>query len=490
MAIIIRADASAETGGGHVLRCLAIAQARREASERVVYVTATLSDALQKRLRDAGAEVRTTTAKAGSSADIGETRRAIEAQDTDLVVLDGYAFGVDFEAGVSAGARTVMVIDDFPRSHSEAVDTVVNPNVHAAELAYPVTNGNRLLLGPRYALLRSEFQAWATWERPPPRRPRRILVAFGGADYRNATRDALQALASVATAAEIHVLIGPESPYIEPTRALAHDLGATAVVDGDVPAEMAWADWVVLPPSTIALEALFMRLPFVAVVTADNQMPSANWLERHGVAPVLRPFSGREPEARAAWNALATVAAGVLSAPGGAADSTERLVDGCGVARVLAASATPGLTLHRARDTDARMLWEWANDPETRAASFTPEPIAWETHVDWMQRTLNDPTRVLCIARTRDGTAVGQVRFDVRLRTATMSVSVAPSRRGNGEGTALIATAASWALQDLDIDTIVARVKRANVASLRAFEAAGFVRTPASRGPLTLRKSR
>ena len=123
---------------------------------------------------------------------------------------------------------------------------------------------------------------------------------------------------------------------------------------------------------------------------------------------------------------------------------------------------------------DARMLLEWANDPVTRQASFNTEPIAWETHVAWLQRRLNDEQCAFYIAE--DGTqAVGTVRFDLReAAVAEISLSLAPSARGRGLGPKLIRMGTFAVLDEGFCDEVRGRVKHTNTPSLRAFERAGF----------------
>jgi len=53
------------------------------------------------------------------------------------------------------------------------------------------------------------------------------------------------------------------------------------------------------------------------------------------------------------------------------------------------------LTLREARPSDAELLWRWANDPETRANSFSRAAISYADHVAWLERRLaSDATRI------------------------------------------------------------------------------------------------
>jgi RimJ/RimL family protein N-acetyltransferase len=134
------------------------------------------------------------------------------------------------------------------------------------------------------------------------------------------------------------------------------------------------------------------------------------------------------------------------------------------------------LELHAVEEKHAELLLRWRNDDGTRRRSLSPEPVLWESHVDWLREKLADDDAVLFLG-TLDGSAVGHVRVDrTTPRSGEISVVVAPEARGRGVGRELIATGSVEAARALELEKIVAIVKPDNVASLRAFEHAGYAR--------------
>jgi RimJ/RimL family protein N-acetyltransferase len=169
---------------------------------------------------------------------------------------------------------------------------------------------------------------------------------------------------------------------------------------------------------------------------------------------------------------------------------SRELVDGNGARRVVSVlRGTEGVRLRRVRLEDRRILWEWANDPAVRASSFSPDPISWETHVAWFaekcsldkqaesaSETAQNKSEIW-IAEDAAGTAIGQVRFDIRPDgSCEVDVSVVPSMRGLGLASTLIQLGVQELRQKQPKVRVHALIKAANVASLKAFEQAGFRR--------------
>lgn len=114
---------------------------------------------------------------------------------------------------------------------------------------------------------------------------------------------------------------------------------------------------------------------------------------------------------------------------------------------------------------DAKMLFEWRNDPETRANSRKTAPVPWEEHCKWLRESLANPKRELLVAEI-DGVPVGRARID-RGEETEMSWTVAPDHRGKGVGKAMVAAACPPG-------PVVARIKPSNRASQAIAAHAGF----------------
>lgn len=328
------------------MRCLALAEVFiQEKGGHATFLMARPSEEFVARAADAGAEVRPLAAKPASSADGQETAELRRALGASWLVLDGYAFDGDFQATLVAGGQRVLALDDYGHAGHYSAALVLNPNPGADATLYgrhgPDT---RLLLGPRFALLRDEFRRWSSPRPAVPPRARRVLLTFGGGDPANVTMGVLDALAAVPGPLEVLLLVGAANPHEAALRAAAarspHSVGIEVNVR-DMARPLAWADLAVAAAGGTMLELARVATPQISIVLADNQAPGAAAMARAGVVVNL----GRHEDLNAAVIS-AEVAALVDDAPRRAELSRRGrdIADGRGAVRVLAAMRSPAAT--------------------------------------------------------------------------------------------------------------------------------------------------
>lgn len=141
------------------------------------------------------------------------------------------------------------------------------------------------------------------------------------------------------------------------------------------------------------------------------------------------------------------------------------------------------LTLRPASMADARRLFDWRNDPVTRAMAITTDPVPWDGHVRWLTATLDRADRQLLIGEGPQG-PVGTVRFDMG-DDIVVSITLAPDQRGRGLALPLLTAAIARLSPPANL---LAQVKPDNPASRRLFERAGFDETGTEAGLLTYRR--
>ncbi len=167
--LCVRADASVAMGTGHVMRCLALAQAWQDAGGDVVFAMAETGAAIQKRLQSEGLSIFPGESAPGSIEDAKEVVELARKQGARWIVVDGYQFGERYQRDLEQAGLKVLFVDDSGHATGYVADVVLNQNAHACAELYESRHAHtRLLLGPRHALLRREFRAVRDFQRRNP----------------------------------------------------------------------------------------------------------------------------------------------------------------------------------------------------------------------------------------------------------------------------------------------------------------------------------
>jgi UDP-2,4-diacetamido-2,4,6-trideoxy-beta-L-altropyranose hydrolase len=430
--------------------------------------------AVDVRLRNEACEIVKLDVAVGSTADVEQTTRLAGEHGASWIVVDGYAFGAEYQESLKRHGLKVLFIDDNGHALSYPADLVLNQNAHASENLY--TNrepATKLLLGPRYAMLRREFTAWRDWKRDIPQVARKVLVTMGGSDPDNVTERVIEAILSQSEM-KATVVVGGSNPHLPELRKRITDLRQNLQLVENVtnmPELIANSDLAISGAGTTTWEMCFMGLPAILIVLAGNQRFAAEELDRRGVAinlgaaeqiqcSTLSSHLPRLIDARETRKAMS--------------DRGRTLVDGYGAARVVRALLTNRLQIRRATAADCKLLWDLANDPTVRATAFSSAPILWADHISWFDAKMRDATCHILICEG-DGAFLGQARFDERPDgQGEIDVSVAREFRGEGVGGRLIAAAVREIFASSKVSCVHAYILPENIASQKAFETARF----------------
>lgn len=495
MRVEIRTDASPALGSGHVMRCLALADALAARGASVRFLTRELPAHLAGLLaRHGHAHVTLELAAPGEGEeapqaawpvarqeqDARATQAALAGDSPDWLVVDHYGLDARWEIALKASAKRLFAIDDLTRAH--ACDLLLDANHHVGARARyaQAAPGARLLLGPSYLLLRPEFaqarRAVAVRSGPV----RRLLVFLGGMDAGNATGRVLQAIGLLRDPPpELDVVVGAAHPALAEIQAFcaARPQFRCHVQTQDMAGLLAAADAAVGAGGGASWERCCLGVPTLALALAENQV--AVLAEAAAAGLVLLPDGGLPGPERIAVHLEALLHNEALrrrlSATGMAT------VDGRGTARVTAALLGAGIVMRPARPEDCDCLHPWRNAPAVRAASRTAGEITLAEHRRWFAAVLAAPDRLLLVGEDAQG-AVGVVRFDAAGGGAEAEVSIylAADRHGQGLGPGLLHAAETWlARHRPSVRVVHAEVLAGNTPSMALFEEAGYL--PASR---------
>ncbi|OHB66421.1 MAG: hypothetical protein A2V70_21235 [Planctomycetes bacterium RBG_13_63_9] len=322
--LILRADADARIGTGHVMRSLALAQAWQDMGGDAVLLTSACSPQLHARMHGEGIPCEHLASQPGTDDDARETSQLAGRRHAAWVVLDGYHFDASYQRAIKDAGLRLLAVDDCGHAERYWADLVLNQNLGAREGLYRSREPHtRLLLGSQYVLLRREFLQWQSWRRTTPKVARNVLVTLGGTDPDNATQKVIAALCAdvcpsgleavpqqlpspargrgVGVRARRHkdsksfldgrleavVVVGPGNPHCSALQQAVADAPLPIRIEDnvtDMARWMAWADLAIGAAGTTSWERAFMGLPSVTIVLADNQQAIAIAMADAGIS--------------------------------------------------------------------------------------------------------------------------------------------------------------------------------------------------------------
>jgi spore coat polysaccharide biosynthesis predicted glycosyltransferase SpsG/L-amino acid N-acyltransferase YncA len=450
-------------GAGHFMRGFALAQAWNDRSGRAVFVTAPLGAPLAELLeRESIAHVHAD----GRAAAIRAVEKVAGDGPITGLVVDGYDYGAPVERAVRPFAAATLAFDDGNETGAHAVDLLTDPAPGLSATTYaPHAPGAELLLGPRYAALRRA-------------RPDAVSTSPSGSSGSSRRRFTL--LAGGEPSVRVRAWFVAVADGL---RAAGFDVRAPGITDpryDDLSVETRATSVAIAAGGSTTLDLCALGVPTLVVVIADNQAALAAGLDAAGA---VRPLGRLEAVAPEDAVDAAVALADDHDAGRRLACRGRALVDGRGAGRLAVALRGAALRLEPARPGDARLVWEWTNDPETRAMSFETDEIAWPDHERWFATQLANPDARMFLAATAEGAPVGQVRFARDAAELVIGVSVAADQRGRGFAAPLINAGVARARRELARAPIVAYIRPENERSQRAFVDAGFVQQAESVGP-------
>lgn len=284
--ILFFADAGAGVGGGHVMRCLTLADALGRSGAVCAFAATPAASAVLDAF--AGEAVERLAIPAGEpGACVAAAAQQALAWRAHAAVLDHYGAGLDEEAALRAAVSRLLVIDDLRRPH--LCDLALDSNLGRAAADYP---GLDALCGPAFALVRPAFAALradSLARRARGGEVARILVSLGLTDLGGVTARVVRALLPQLGERALDVVVGGAAASLPLLRRLAErDRRLDLYVDTPDMAQLtARADLAIGAGGSSVWERCCLGLPTLTVVLADNQRANSEALVAAGAAAMV-----------------------------------------------------------------------------------------------------------------------------------------------------------------------------------------------------------
>ena len=297
MKIAFRVDASLQIGTGHVIRCLTLSDELTRQGYECRFVCREHPGHLGDLITSKGYslillpshidnEQGTMNSRSDNDGqwlgvswqeDASQTLNALRAWEPDWLVVDHYALDSKWEHALTNSVGSIMVIDDLgnrPHECSILLDQNVLDDTMIERYERLTSKDCTLLLGPKYALLRSEYAELA---KSLPKRDgviSRVLVFVGGSDPYHLTERYLKTLSdSEFTHLFVDVVIGNNHPAPRVVERLVEGRTRTRLYSGlpSLAALMVRADLMLGAGGATNWERMCLGLSSIVVSVAENQ---------------------------------------------------------------------------------------------------------------------------------------------------------------------------------------------------------------------------
>jgi UDP-2,4-diacetamido-2,4,6-trideoxy-beta-L-altropyranose hydrolase len=282
LSIAFLCNASSRIGGGHVMRCLTLAEELAGGRATVRFAVNQDAPLVVPSLERAGFSF-TTGRTLMEAAQIAGRQGSFNA-----VICDSYEIDAKIERSLRKLAAKVVAIDDLANRPHEC-DLLIDATYGRSAEDYRdfVPSGAVILAGACHALLRPEFAALrdeSLARRATGGPVERILVSLGLTDIGGITARVVAALVETELKAQIDVVIGPAAQSRTAVEAVAtRDSRVELHIDPpNMTRIVANADIAIGAGGTSSWERCCLGLPTVLVVLADNQRVIAEKLGEAG----------------------------------------------------------------------------------------------------------------------------------------------------------------------------------------------------------------
>ena len=300
--VAFRADVSMLIGTGHFMRCLTLADKLKQEGVHIRFISHHLPEYIHSILIENNYEfvllenisnskpldelAHSNWLGVSQEQDAIDSVHALSDINWDWLIVDHYALDSRWESKLRQSTKKILVIDDIAdRQHD--CDLLLDQNYYAdMDIRYTgkVPLNCRMLLGPKYALLRKEFKRLHNQVKPRIGTVKRILVFFGGIDAENFTGKIIDALSRIRISdLHVDVVIGAQHPYAETIQAECTRHKYICHVQTNNMAElMASADFAIGAGGSATWERCCLGVPALTLSIAQNQTEISKGLDKLG----------------------------------------------------------------------------------------------------------------------------------------------------------------------------------------------------------------
>ena len=467
--IIFRADSGPYIGMGHFTRMLALAEMLNEdfvcvfaTQHPTAYQTSEIKKVCDRWL------------------DLPEDNTHFEVflsflNGDEIIVLDNYYFNTDYQKAIKEKGCKLVCIDDMHDKHYVA-DVVINHAPIPKEL-FKSSVYSKLLIGFDYALLRPEFLNTQN-EKKKVTCLKKAFICIGGADIYDLSSKMLIDLAKLDQIETINIVVGNAYSFYNDIKEKAikysnkKEIGLYRNLnENEIIRQMQKSDFAIVPTSTILIEAISQNIPIITGYYVDNQKEFAKYLQGE-YESILVVGNLNKINIEQVHIDILKKKFNINNYP-----QINKMVKT--KYRKIFKLLESEFFVHcrEASIEDVDIYFTWVNNKAVRENAIHSKEITYEEHLKWFKAKLDNDDSMLFIFE-KNGTPIGQVRFDKSKSCFIIDYSIDEKFRGNGYGQLIIKMGLEKLInnkKNCENCNVKALVKKSNISSLRVFQNFGFV---------------
>lgn len=296
--VFFRADGNPQIASGHLMRCISIADACRDAGLEVHFLVSdkeSVSFFRDKLSADFPLTCLTIAAYDDPEKELPELLSLLmKVQDREpIFFLDSYFVTENYLTRIKSLAKVVYLDDlqlfDYPVDLLVNYDVIPDRSLPTYRSAY--RNADKMLLGAGYAPLRRQFQ---DREAPVRKKVSNILVTTGGGDHCHFCLHLIHYLSKMdywdkaaSFGITFRILVGYVNSDREALISLARIFPSLKLYESitDMASFMEECDLAISAAGTTLYELCALGLPSLSYTMADNQLSAANAFASEGMIP-------------------------------------------------------------------------------------------------------------------------------------------------------------------------------------------------------------
>jgi spore coat polysaccharide biosynthesis predicted glycosyltransferase SpsG len=306
--ILIRVDATPRTGYEHLARCLTFAAALQRRRRPTYFLSRLEPNTLAMAIKRAGNEWLEADNLVSGEEDLTETVQEMRRLQPAAVVVDSADVTQEYLSELAATGPLIVSMDNLAAIRFPS-QLLINPLLGPGREAYEFLPGTQLLLGQRYALVRSEIRRIRPTraQEPPPVSPAngkgtgshyRALLALGEDDPHGQTLELARLLLNVPRVAKVDVVLRTHHPDLEKLQTLAAaqpERLEVALEPAEITARIVRCHFALTSGSGWSLELACVGVPQLLLLQSEAHWPTAQRLEEEGCATCLGWYANVSP---------------------------------------------------------------------------------------------------------------------------------------------------------------------------------------------------